>query len=486
VRSEALRVTSRRQELSPLGATHQQSPPPERTPASLTPAQRAAKRACHRLRRVAATAVASALAAVVQTIVALVTVRVCLAYLGTEEYGLWMAIASTTAMLAFADFGMGNGLLNAIAAADGRNDVAAATAATSSAVLLLTGIGTILAILLAVSYPFMRWDVMFRVSGPLSGMAPRVMAITLGCAVLALPLGIVQRLQLGQQRGYLNGIWSGVGSLLGFAGLLVAIRARATLPWLALSVAGAPVVALLLNAVALFGVGRPGLRPRIRAASVEQMRSLLGAGFLFFAIQLAGITGYQLPTLVVAHLLGPSAVTTLMVPFRLFMLMPGFAGFFLTPLWPAYREALERGDASWVSRTVRRSAIICLAGTAAWSVILVFLGPLVLRWWVGSAVVAPMALRVGLAAWATLTGLGGPIAMFLNGAGALRFQALCAWLMAVASVALCLVLIPRFGVAGVPFAMVAAQAVFIIVPSLLFVPRLLSRLTTPMIAATAD
>src|SRR5204862_5010381 len=115
VRSKALRVTSRRQALSPLGATHQQSRPFERTPASLTPAERA----CHRLRRVAATAVASVLAAVVQTIVALVTERVCLAYMGTEEYGLWMAIASTTAMLAFADFGMGNGLLNAIAAADG-------------------------------------------------------------------------------------------------------------------------------------------------------------------------------------------------------------------------------------------------------------------------------------------------------------------------------------------------------------------------------
>src|ERR1035441_8948081 len=42
----------------------------------------------------------------------LVTVPMTLNYLGAERFGLWMAISSVVSMLAFADLGVGNGLLN--------------------------------------------------------------------------------------------------------------------------------------------------------------------------------------------------------------------------------------------------------------------------------------------------------------------------------------------------------------------------------------
>src|SRR5512144_3326213 len=96
----------------------------------------APERAARRVRRVTATAATSALAAIVQTAVGLVAVPMALGYLGSERYGLWMTVTSLTAMLAFADFGMGNGLLNAIASADGHDDEAAAAGATSSAICL--------------------------------------------------------------------------------------------------------------------------------------------------------------------------------------------------------------------------------------------------------------------------------------------------------------------------------------------------------------
>ncbi len=446
----------------------------------LTHDRSAEERASDRVRRIAATAGSSALAALVQLVVGLVGVRVCLRYLGAEQYGLWMTVSSMTAMLAFADFGMGNGLLNAIARANGRDNREAAASATSSAFVLLTGLGLILSLLLAIGYPLVRWDWILNASGPtLRGLAARVMAVTLACAFISLPLGIVQRVQMGYQEGFINSRWNALGSLLGLIALLAGIHARATLPWLVLCAAGAPVVALALNGVALFGYRRPQLRPRSGLASTAEMRHLLRAGSLFFAIQLAGVIGYQLPLLAISHLLGPSAVTAFSVPLRLFMVMPTLVGFFLTPLWPAYREALERGDGAWVSRTVGSSVAISLAANMAWSVALVLLGPAVLHWWVGPSVSASLGLRLGLAGWATLTGLGGPFAMFLNGAGALRFQAACAWLMAIASLGLCFVLIPRLGVAGAAYAMVLAQAVCVLAPSMLYVPRQLSRLLVP-------
>jgi O-antigen/teichoic acid export membrane protein len=132
-----------------------------------------------------------------------------------------------------------------------------------------------------------------------------------------------------------------------------------------------------------------------------------------------------------------------------------------------------------VKHIVRVSVGGCVALTAAWGSALVFFGNVILHWWVGPAVVAPLRLRIGLAIWGACAGIGGPFAMFLNGAGALRFQAACATVMAASSVALAFTLIPHFGVAGASFAMVSAQVVCILLPSAVYVPLLLRRMTSP-------
>ncbi len=437
----------------------------------------AAARARRRVRRVSGTAAASAVAAVVQLGVGLVVVPLSLGYLGNERYGLWMAVSSLTAMLAFADFGMGNGLLNAIASADGRGDEHEAAAATSSAAFLMAALAVVLAGVFWLSYPFVGWDRLLNASKPaLAADARRVVAVTIMCVLCSLPLGTAQRVQMGYQEGFVNSGWSAAGSVLALMALVLAIGRHASLPWLVACLAGAPVVALAANAVTLFGWRRPALRPRWRTVSSAMTRHLLGTGSLFFAIQLAGSIGYQVPTLVIARALGPAHVTGFAVPLRLFMVVPALMGFFLTPLWPAYREALTRGDLPWVRHLVGKSIAITLALNLAWGLALVAFGPMILHAWVGPRVVAPVGLRVALAAWAAMTGLGGPLAMFMNGAGALRFQAACSSSMAVSSVALATVFTPKFGVTGTAWAMVIAQALFVLGPALVYVPRLLTRM----------
>ncbi|MGE5357849.1 MAG: lipopolysaccharide biosynthesis protein [Bacteroidales bacterium] len=425
------------------------------------------------MRRASASAAASTVAALVQVGVGLLVVPLALGYLGTDRYGLWMTVTSLTAMAAFADFGMGNGLLNAVAQADGRDDSLAIARAVSSAVVLLTVVAAVLGATFWISYPLVAWERIVNAAPPLVNEARLAVAIMLTCAVLSLPLGTAQRTQMGYQEGFVNSAWTAAGSVIGLVALLAAIRGHAALPVLVLALAGAPVVALAANALALFGWRRPAIRPRMRHVSRTTMAELLGSGLLFFAIQLAGTIGYQLPILAVARLLNPGAVTAFTVPLRLFMVMPGLVGFFLTPLWPAYREALARGDVPWVRRLVRKSIVIGLTLNVAWGLALVCFGPLILHWWVGGQVTAPLGLRLALCAWAAMTGLGGPFAMFLNAAGRLRFQAATAWLMATVSLGLCVVLIPALGVLGAPCAMVIAQASCIVVPTAIYVPRVL-------------
>ncbi|MGC1782963.1 MAG: hypothetical protein WA708_10630, partial [Acidobacteriaceae bacterium] len=81
------------------------------------------QRAGERHRRAALTGITSTIAHLARMGVALVTVPLTLHYLGAERFGLWMTISSVLAMASFADFGIGNGVLNTVADAFGRNDL---------------------------------------------------------------------------------------------------------------------------------------------------------------------------------------------------------------------------------------------------------------------------------------------------------------------------------------------------------------------------
>ncbi len=84
----------------------------------------------------------------------LISVPLALSYLGVDRYGLWMTISSFAVLLSFADMGLGNGLLSAIAEADGKGDTAAAHRYVSTAFYMLGGLAFGFGALLALGYPW--------------------------------------------------------------------------------------------------------------------------------------------------------------------------------------------------------------------------------------------------------------------------------------------------------------------------------------------
>ena len=70
----------------------------------------------------------------------LVTIPLTLRYLGPEQYGIWATISSCFLLLTSADLGIGNGLINQIADADGRNDKPAIARLVAAGFFLLSGV----------------------------------------------------------------------------------------------------------------------------------------------------------------------------------------------------------------------------------------------------------------------------------------------------------------------------------------------------------
>jgi len=440
-------------------------------------------RAQDRQRRVLFTALASALAKGISLLTTFISVPLTLRYLGAERYGLWMTISSLTLVLSFADLGLGNGLLNAVAEANGKDDPTLARQYISSAFFLLAGLALCLGLVFMLLQGWVPWARVFNVSAPLAVTeAGPATSVFVACLLLNAPLGVVQRVQLGYQQGFANSLWQGLGNLLGLGGVVGAIHLRLGLPWLVFALSGLPLLGTLVQGVALFVWRYPHLRPHWSAASPASAGKILGLGFLFFVLQLAVALAFASDNLVAAQVLGPESVAEYSVAMRLFSVPTLILGMLFVPLWPAYGEAVTRGDLTWVRQTLGRSLLLAALVAGLPSIVFVMWGVPLIHWWAGASVTPSAWLLLGLALWTVLQALGNAVAMFLNGANVIRLQVICASLVAVGALAAKIALARWWGLPGIAWGAVLAYGLFAALPYLLVVPRLLA--TLPSASAT--
>ncbi len=190
---------------------------------------------------------------------------------------------------------------------------------------------------------------------------------------------------------------------------------------------------------------------------------MLSLGLLFFIVQVAGVLAYQTDNLVIAGVMGVAAVTQFAVPMQLFMLIPTVVGALAYPLWPAYREALARGDNLWFSRTVRLSLIISVAGAAVLSVTLALVATPVIQVWAGSSVTPSRSLLIALALYSTLFAASTVVAMFLYAVNAVGFLAVSSAVFVLVNLGFSIALTRSIGVSGPAWGSVIAMVPILVV-----------------------
>lgn len=431
-------------------------------------------RSRERYRRAFLTAATSLGARGIQILTMLLSVPLTIGYLGLERFGLWVTISSLGALVAFADLGLGGSLMTAVAEADGEDDQESARRYVSSVFFTLCAVALALGSAFGIASAWISWDGLFNVASPRAvDEAGAAVAVFAGCFLLNLPLSVASRVQMGLQEGATSNFWIAVGHIIGLLGILLAVALEAGVPWLVLALVGGPAVGSLLNTVILFRGDRPWIRPRWSYATADVAQRLFRLGLLFFILQAAGAVAFQADSLVIAQLFGADAVARYAVPWRLFMFVPLIVALVLAPLWPAYAEAIARRDLTWVRTALRRSLAFSALASVLPGIPLLIFAPELIRVWAGTEVDAPFALLAGLAVWSVCYCISIPMAMFLNGAGVVRFQALAAVLMASTNLGLSILLGHLVGLPGVIFGSVIAQVAFVLIPCALFIPRLL-------------
>lgn len=377
-------------------------------------------------------------------------------------------------MLSFADFGVGNGVLSSVATAHGKDDKRLIQRIVSSGFFILLGIALVVFFVVFLIYPFVSWYRVFNVeSDRARAEAGPAIAVFLTIFAVNIPLGIVQRVQIGLQQSFHASLWQCFGSALSLIGILLAIYFEVSLPWLVGALAGAPTVAYIGNNAYFFIFSRPDLIPKIDMVSKETMLNIFKTGSLFFVLQIVMAVAYTSDNLIIAQVLGAASVAEYAVPDKLFSLVVVAIAMILAPLWPAYGEAIARGDDLWVRKTLRKSIIISIVFSFFISGSLVIFGPFVISLWVGHAINPPFLLLLGLGVWKTIEAGAGALAVFLNGTNVVGLQIVLSSATAIAAFALKIYAVLNFNVSGVPWAMIIAFCIFTIFPYIYFLPKII-------------
>jgi len=422
-------------------------------------------RSNERYRRILLTGGSTAIVKLFSAAINLITVPLTVHYLGAERYGLWMAISSIMALMGFADLGLGNGLLNAISKANGRNSIKDAQTAVSSTFYMLLSISGVLFLIFLILYPFIEWQNVFNAQSKLaieeSGPTMFVLVITF---LINMPLGIVRRIQDGYQEGFKYQIWLIVGSLISLVGLLVCIYLETGLPWLVLAFSSGQLIATLINGIVLFGKRRKELLPRFSNYDFTTGKYLIKAGLIFFLLGILTLLANASDDIILAHTLGPTSVAGYEIVKKLFFFSM-FTSFIIQPLWPAFGEAMESGDYGWAKRTLQKALRLSILSGAVISLPLLVFGKQLILIWVGKEFIPSWYLLIGFYIYIVFNNYIGVMSTFLNSGDYVQKQIPMIGMVAITSILLKYVLSINYGVSGIIWATLIGWGIFYIIPS---------------------
>ncbi len=392
--------------------------------------------------------------------------------LGPAQFGAWATLVSLVVFAGFLDFGFGNGTMNLVATAHGRGAAIEVAAVIREGRRTLTMIALVLAVVVAVVLPLAPWHRLLGLPIDTAGTCRAAVAAVLFAVVLAVPLNLATRIQLGLGRGDRAFRWQALGQLTTLVLVIGLAWAKASFVVLTAAAVATPLLASIANTVSLsrdpaLAHPTPGHRPDLACRIRRE-------GLLFFVLQLSAALAFTADLPLISTLRGPTDAGTYAIVQRLFSIIPLSLGLIWAPLWPIYRQALASGNHEWVVRTLRKSLL--LAAVIAVGAVLVFgFGfDRIISLWVHRPLAVGSALLVGFAVWSVIDAIGTALATFFNAASIMRYQVIVASVFAVTCLAGKIWAINRFGMMAVPWVTIATYVTASLLPTIILGPRLVA------------
>ncbi|MBR4925220.1 MAG: MATE family efflux transporter [Prevotella sp.] len=388
-------------------------------------------------------------------VVQLLMVPLTIMCLGDYKNGVWLTISSFLLYTDSLDIGLGNGLRNKLAAYWAKGDMEKARQSVSSTFFTLILIMLPIAIILLVLINTIDLYALVNVKPQIIDNLREVYSISTILVCAHFVIKFIGNIYLGLQLPAVNNLLVVGGQTLALAIIFVLSRQKGMdnmLLWVAIANTLAPLVIYVIAYPITFYKKFPELRPSLKYFKKEMVGELLGLGFKFFILQIAGIIIFASSNFVISNVVSPAQVTPYQVAYRYFSLTMMVFTVIGVPFWSATTDAYERGDIDWIKKSMKRLHMILIAIFCA-LVLMVVVANFVYRIWVGSDIIVPMSLTIGMALYLMIVITSLCYSYFLNGFGFLRLQLITTIISAIIYIPLAIALGHRFGTTGIVIAL---------------------------------
>jgi O-antigen/teichoic acid export membrane protein len=406
-----------------------------------------------RNKRVALTGAAGLIVRVISIGTGIISIPITAKYLGPERFGIWVLLSTLMNWITLADLGLVNSLVNilATALANGSKSKAKQAVASTFYPMLLLGI-----VLCAVSFAssfYIHWEKILNIQSSSLTTDTRL-AITICMCLFAakIPLSIPRCIYTSYQEAYIYQLWLGLANILSLGFLIIAQYSHANLPWLIGIFFGVITLGDLFAGIHLFFFRQQWLRPKLSNCNVSLFKHLLKNGFQFWIAQICAICVFQTDLIIVSRLFSVTEVGIYGVLMRLFSIIETVSTTFVYPLWPAYNEAVAKGDYRWIKKTFRASIFGSLAWSILAGVLLVIFSPLILNTWLSKNINLPTTLPFFMFLTYVLLSISQCMAVLVNALGRLKLQSFIAPISAISNIILSIILGQQMGPQGVTLA----------------------------------
>jgi O-antigen/teichoic acid export membrane protein len=403
-----------------------------------------------------------------------ISIPLAVRYLGAEQFGIWVTISTTLALLIVLDLGIASAMTNLLSEAYALNDKELAGRYATTGLVVMVVIALCLGIAGAALWPFVPWAALFRLSGEANErMISHAVAAAYSVFLVGLPAGLAAKFLGGYQEIKTANIFAAVGAAANLLAVVLITQLHGSIVVLVAGTAGATVGTNLACLMWLWFWHKPWLLPTLGRWNVSYVRPLMQSGSEFFILQLAGLIVFNSDNFVIAHYLGPQMVTPYSVTWRLVGYTAALQIVITPALWPAYSEAWVRRDIRWIRKTLKLVMLITMSAAFLGTATLVLWGRTLIRLWAGPAAVPSQTLLVLMCVWILIGTFMANTSTVLLATNTTTLQAWLSVLAAIVNLSATIWMVQRIGSIGVILGTIGSYALVLVVPQTWQLVRLL-------------
>jgi O-antigen/teichoic acid export membrane protein len=360
---------------------------------------------------------------VVSLPISFVLLSLTINYVNTESYGLWITISSIVTWMSFFDIGINNGLRNKLTQSLAVGDYILSKKYVSTTYAILCIISTSILVLFVFFNFFIDWSYVLNTSPILNSELSKVSLVVVTYFCLKFVLSTLNVVLLSTQSSAsasLVGFFEQFSSLV-IIYLLIKFTSGNLLN-LAFGLCLFPILVLLFLNFFFFVDKLKHISPSINFINFSLSKDLMGLGFKFFVIQIAGVIQFQTANFIIIQNFGASEVTIYNVAFKYFSILTMLMSILMIPLWSSVTDAFVKNDILWIKKAeIKFRKIACLIFVLG--VFMLIFSNSAYELWLGeNKVLIPFQISFWMFVFSIISVFGGVYCTILNGVSALNIQ----------------------------------------------------------------